>query len=118
MTPNLLFSMGPDNTWCMVYTETMMERTQLYLSQELKKDLYLLAEREDKNISEVARELLEKGLKTLKRKANPAGALLRMAKEAEKITSTSPGDLSTRHDYYLYGPGSPKWRKLYRRKKK
>ena len=78
-----------------------MIRTHVYLTEELARDIKLLAKREKKREAEVIRKLLSEGLKStpqVKRESTGA-SLLRLA----AIGGTGPADLSQRLDDYLYG---------------
>lgn len=85
-----------------------MQRTHVYLPEELNREIDNTARLQKKSKSEVIREALEKGLKaTRPQKSSSAKALLEMALEAEKIAKKfnikGPKDLSENHDYYTWG---------------
>jgi hypothetical protein len=81
-----------------------MIRTQVYLTEDLARDIKLLARREQKPEAEVIREVLAKGLKTSasRRQESTGESLLRLG----AIGAKGETDLSTRIDDYLYGEQS------------
>lgn len=81
-----------------------MIRTQLYLPEDLKLELELLARQEEKSTSQLIREVLSEGLKQKqKQKKRNTGTLLR---ELAEMAVEGPGDLSTNLFDYLYGKKS------------
>lgn len=81
-----------------------MQRTHIYLPEELNREIDNAARTQKKSKSEVIREALEKGLKaTRPQKSSSAKALLNMAEQAKQFPGTYPSDLSTNHDYYTWG---------------
>lgn len=83
-----------------------MYRLHLYLPDELRNQLLIVAKASKKSKAEVVREAIGKGLKlTFPSESNSARALLNLAKLAEKLPSKprSPKDLSKNHDYYAWG---------------
>lgn len=88
-----------------------MQRVQFYLPEKLVRELRFLARREDRPMSEIAREGLKKEIEERKSKAKPKmsaeEALLKMAEHAFE----GPGDLSTNLFDYLYGDKSPNYGK-------
>lgn len=94
----------------------MLQRTQLMLDDQLKRDLLMLAEMKNQSMSQLVRtyvsaKVQEEKKKVRKRKAmSGVDALLKMAEAAEKIDKkygySGPTDVSVNHDHYLYG--SPK----------
>ena len=91
----------------------MLQRTQLMLDDELKRDLVMLAEYKNQSISQLVRtfvaDRVKKEKKTIKKskKINAVETLLKFAKETEKIAKKygdiGPTDWSINHDHYLYG---------------
>ena len=81
-----------------------MIRTQVYLTDELARDIKLRARRENKREAEIIRELLSEGMKKSARKdqESTGASLLRLA----AIGGKGPSDLSSRIDDYLYGENS------------
>lgn len=76
-----------------------MKRKQFHMTKEDEKVLKDLAQSKGLSEAEIVREAFrEYAAKNLQRK-NP---LLEMAKEAERKTVDSVGDLSVNHDYYLW----------------
>jgi len=87
-----------------------MLRTQVYLPEELDRELKLLAKKENKAVAKLIRELLHDGLvKRKRRKKNAGDTLLEIA----KLVGKGPKDLSSNLFDYLYGKKSD-----YARKKK
>lgn len=79
-----------------------MLRVNIYLTEELNREIEQISRISDISKAEVVREALEKGLKKTQSKSKSAQALLDFAYTAEKLTSTGPKDLSENHDKYLY----------------
>ena len=95
-----------------------MKRTQLNLDEKTYYQLVSYAKEQKTSLSGAARKLISENVWNPKSKnTNP---LLELAKLGEKYAGKwkGPHVLSTRVDYYLYGPGSPKWGYLYKNKKK
>lgn len=88
----------------MLYIKTM-ERTQVYLTKELKQKIKLTALVEEKPEAEVIRETLEKGFEGPRKgkKYNAGKGLLKLATLGKKWGLKGPTDLSTNLDDYLYG---------------
>ena len=81
-----------------------MQRTHIYLPNELNTEIEFIAKLNRKSKAEVVREVLQQGLKKLRpQKSSSAKALLEMAREAKKFVGTGPKDLSINHDYYTWG---------------
>lgn len=81
-----------------------MQRTHIYLPEELNREIDYLAKLQGKTKAEVTRKVLEEGLKTIKpKKSSSTEALLKIVREAKKIRGTAPRDLSINHDYYTWG---------------
>lgn len=81
-----------------------MQRTHIYLPEEINREIAYLANRQGKSKAEVTREILEAGLKVVEpKKSSSAQALLDIAKEAEKLNISGPSDLAFNHDYYTWG---------------
>jgi len=81
-----------------------MIRTQVYLPEELHRDLKLLANSRRQNFSSLIREGVEKVVKEKFKSKNKywrkfAGAI-----------KGGPRDVASKIDYYLYDDGNPKWR--------
>ena len=78
-----------------------MIRTQIYLDEDIHKDLYVLAKQERESMAKVARDILKEGIQ--KRKGldkSGKGVLKRLL----AIQATGgPTDLSASLDHYLYG---------------
>lgn len=75
-----------------------MVRTQVYLTDELRSQIDLLAKKEKKPAAKVLRELLVEGIKAKKPKESAGDALLRLA----NVNAKGPADLSKNIDKYLY----------------
>lgn len=81
-----------------------MQRTHIYLPEELNREIDYLAKLQGKTKAEVTRSILEAGLKAVQpKKSQSAKALVDIAKEAEKLHVSGPRDLSFNHDYYTWG---------------
>lgn len=82
-----------------------MQRISVYIPTETKRRIYLVAKAKNQAESEVIRDALDEGLKTIQPKAGSAQALLDLAEMAEKIPTKGkvPPDASINHDYYLWG---------------
>lgn len=95
-----------------------MRRTQLNLDEKTYYQLVSYAGREKTSLSEAARNLISKQMNSEYPSAR--NALLGLVELGKKHARKwkGPHDLSTNIDYYLYGPGSPKWGYLYKNKKK
>ena len=79
-----------------------MVRTQVYLSENLQKNIKLVARKEKKSAAQVIREALEKGLAKKAPKRSVGEALLELAAIGKRYNIKGPTDLSTNHDKYLY----------------
>lgn len=82
------------NVWCMI-------RTQIYLPQDLKFELEIVAKRKKMPISEIVRRAVKKDLA---RNRESAGETL--GKIATMATTGGPKDLSANLFDYLYGEKS------------
>lgn len=81
-----------------------MQRTHIYLPEEMNREIAYLASRQGKSKAEITREILEAGLKAVEpKKFSSAEALLNIAKEAKKLNVSGPRDLAFNHDYYTWG---------------
>ena len=81
-----------------------MQRTHIYLPDELNTEIEFTAKAQLKSKAEVIRVALQQGLKTLRpQKSQSAKALLDMAKEAKRFKGKAPKDLAFNHDYYTWG---------------
>lgn len=81
-----------------------MQRTHIYLPEELNREIAYLANRQGKSKAEITRNILEAGLKVVQpKKSSSAQALLDIAKKAEKLNVSGPSDLAFNHDYYAWG---------------
>lgn len=76
-----------------------MKRTQLYLPEKTHLDLAFIAQREEKSISQLVREILVEGI--YKKKGLSSGKTLE--KLASYNATAGPKDLSSKLDSYLYG---------------
>ncbi len=81
-----------------------MQRTHIYLPEEINREIAYLARLKGKSKAEVTREILEKGLEIVEpRKSSSAQALVNIVKLAKKLHIKAPRDLSENHDYYTWG---------------
>lgn len=83
----------------MVYIRHMI-RTQIYLPEDLYREIGWLAKKEKKAKAQVIREALEKEVE--KKQGNAGETLLKLAAMAKKYKWKGPKDLSVNHDKYLY----------------
>lgn len=83
----------------MLYIRHMI-RTQIYLPEEVYTQVKLVARKQGQPAAAVIRKYIVSGIKK-GRKMTAGEALLGLTKLGIK----GPGDLSTRHDEYLYGNG-------------
>lgn len=80
-----------------------MQRTYVYLPDELKREIDNTAKAKRVSKSEVIREAVEQGLKVVRpQKSQSAKALLEMAKKAEKLNVSGPADLAEKHNEYTW----------------
>lgn len=79
-----------------------MLRTQIYLPEDLTRDLKFMAQKEDKPTAEIIRSLLKEGIRKRKTGKSAGKTLL----ELTKLGAKGPGDLSTNLFDYLYGKKS------------
>lgn len=94
-------------------------RTQINLEEKQYRLLQLEAQRQNRSLSDLIRETIDKKFNKHQRKIN-AGALSRIAQHAvdfKKINPNAPDDLAENHDEYLYGRKS-KWVHLWQKPKK
>jgi predicted DNA-binding protein len=81
-----------------------MQRTHIYLPEEMNREISHLASLQGKSKAEITRRILSEGLKVVQpKKYSSAGALVNFAKEAEKLNVSGPRDLAFNHDYYTWG---------------
>lgn len=83
----------------------MMQRISVYIPEETKIRINLLAKSKGKTEAGIIRDALDEGLDQIHPKSASAQALLNLAKMAEKIPTKGkvPIDASINHDYYLWG---------------
>lgn len=81
-----------------------MQRTHIYLPEEINREIAYLAKLQGKSKAEITRNILEAGLKVVEpKKSSSAEALVNFAKLASKFKGSAPRDLSENHDYYTWG---------------
>lgn len=82
-----------------------MIRTQVYIPDDLHRDAVLFAQITGTNFSTVVREGIKEVMKREKatKKHN--------WKKFIGAVKGGPRDVASKIDYYLYGPGNPKWAK-------
>lgn len=83
-----------------------MIRTQIYLDEEIHKDLSYLARREKESMAKVARDILKEGIQNRKQLDKSGKQVLRRLLNMR--LRGGPTDLSKNLDHYLYG-GSKKY---------
>lgn len=95
----------------------MLQRTQILLDSETKRDLAYLSEVTNRSMSDLVRQFVAEKVKVEKKKVRirkrkfkkmtAAEALLELGQKAKKIDEKygyeGPTDASINHDYYLYG---------------
>lgn len=89
-------------------------RTQINLEENQYRLLTLEAQRQNRSLSDIVRETVDKKFNLIKKKGN-AGALLELAKQAvsfQKYNKNIPKDLIEHMDEYLYGKKSGDWKIL------
>ena len=82
-----------------------MIRTQVYIPEDLHRDLMLLAKQEGTNFSTLIREGVKEVVK--KKKSAKKGDWRKFV----GAVKGGPRDVASKIDYYLYGDGNPKWGK-------
>lgn len=82
-----------------------MLRVNIYLTEELNREIEQISRISDISKAEVVREALKKGLNRISFKPNPNKALFEFIKLAESIPAKpgEPTDVSINHDYYAWG---------------
>lgn len=81
-----------------------MQRTHIYLPEELNREIDHIAKIEGKTKAEITRKVLEEGLKVIKpKRSSSTETLLKITQEAKKFKDTAPRDLSINHDHYTWG---------------
>ena len=85
-----------------------MIRTQMYLDEDIDKDLKYLARLENKSMAEVARDILKEGIKKRKN-VDTSGVKTLLAISKLGFKGGNDPYLSDNIDHYLYG--APKKRK-------
>ena len=78
-----------------------MIRTQIYLDEDVHKDLNILAKQQKESMAKIARDILKEGIQK-KRRLDKSGKEVLKKLLAMKI-SGGPSDLSANLDHYLYG---------------
>ena len=81
-----------------------MIRTQVYIPEDLHRDLMLLTNQTGMNFSQLIREGVETVIRKKKIKKNK-----KWGEGFIGAIKGGPKDLSSKIDYYLYGKGNPKW---------
>lgn len=81
-----------------------MQRTHIYLPDDLNTEIEFTARFQRKSKAEIIRTALEQGIKVIRpRRSSSTKALLKMVKEAKKFPGTGPKDLSINHNHYTWG---------------
>lgn len=81
-----------------------MIRTQVYIPDDLHRELMLLAQTSGQNFSTLIREGAKEVIKKKKDKKTEKWGVGFIG-----AIKGGPKDLSSKVDYYLYGEGNPKW---------
>ena len=82
-----------------------MQRISVYIPEDTRNRINIVARIISKAESEVIRDALEEGLEKIYPKSASAQALLYFSRMAEKIPTLpgTPKDVSANHDYYAWG---------------
>lgn len=82
-----------------------MQRISVFIADDTRKRINILARAKSKPEAEVVRDALEEGLERLHPKSSSAQVLLDLAKMAEKIPTKGqvPKDAVKNMDYYTWG---------------
>lgn len=78
-----------------------MVRTQIYIPEDMHSKLMQLAKAKSLSMAQIARNFIEKGLKT-SQNTDTSGVMV-MRKLLKMKIKGGPKDLSTNLDHYLYG---------------
>lgn len=102
--PQLLSQLKPSKLLTkhihLMYTQYMI-RTQIYLDEEVHRDLTVLAKEEQESMAKLARDILKEGVYKRKGLDKSGKGVL---KSLLSIKATGgPEDLSKNLDHYLYG---------------
>ena len=90
-----------------MYNVFTMIRKQLYLPEQLNRELTLTARRKRESFAELVRKILQERLDSNRAEgANSTSALLKIT---GKCKAKTPGDLSKNITSYLYGAKSPNY---------
>lgn len=101
-----------------MYDVKCMKRTQLNLDEKTYFQLASYARREKTSLSGAVRQIVNKQAEEGKVSSKKNHPLLGLIEIGKKHPYKGPHDLSTKIDYYLYGPGSPEFGYLYKTRKK
>jgi hypothetical protein len=85
-----------------MYNQSTMIRTQMYLEDQIHKDLLSLAEQENKPMAEIARDILREGIKK-KIAIDKSGKSVLLTIANLKFKGGDDPYLSENIDHYLYG---------------
>ena len=85
-----------------MYNQSIMIRTQVYLDDQIHKDLIQLAQQENKSMAEVTRDILKEGI-TKKKTIDTSGKTTLQKLFAIQATGGDDPSLSENIDHYLYG---------------
>lgn len=82
-----------------------MQRISVYIPEDTRKRINIIAKAKSKAESEIIRDALEEGLDKIHPKSASAQALVDFVKMIERIPTKGkvPKDASINHDYYLWG---------------
>ena len=78
-----------------------MIRTQIYLDEDIHKDLNILAKKGKESMAKIARDILQEGIQ--KRKSLDKSGKEVLKKLLEMKVRGGPKDLSADLDHYMYG---------------
>ncbi len=82
-----------------------MQRISVYIPEDIRKTINIVAKAKNKIESEIIRDALEQGLEIIYPKSTSAQALFNLAKMVEKIPTRGkvPNDAVENMDYYMWG---------------
>lgn len=88
----------------MIY-DICMQRISVYIPDDIKRKINLVAKAKSKAESEVIRDALEEGLQVIYPKNSSAQALLDLAEMAKKVPTKGklPSDAVKNMDFYTWG---------------
>lgn len=93
-------------TCCVIYYNSIMLKTYLYIPEQLGQKIHLTAKTQNKSKAEVMRQALERGIINLQQQGIASvQALFKIAEIGKRHKPKGPKDLSSNLDKYLWGIG-------------